>query len=133
MSKRKLVKVNALAYAHLVKALEDGDHTVAALAEITGLQPLTVYHYCRELHRVKAAHIAEYAPDSRGFHTAKVYKLGWGKDAKLTQRLSPAERTAASRAKRKEREHLAVMAGRGQYVKSRNGLMRFEPLEARNG
>jgi hypothetical protein len=125
--KRKLVKVNALAYANLVKALEDGDHTVRDLAEITGLQELTVYHYCRELHRVKAVHIAHYAEDARGYRTATVYKLGQGKDAKRP-RFSDKERTARYRAKLKAQELVMVMGGQGQYVKSANGLMRFETL-----
>lgn len=126
--KRQLVKVNALAYAHLIKALVDGAHTVNELADICGLKPLTVYHYCRELHRVKAVHISDYAPDARGYYTAKVYMLGEGKDAKKTRNASTAVRMQRSRARKKERERLSVMAGTGQYVKSRNGLMRYEKL-----
>lgn len=125
--KRKLVKVNALAYAHLVKALQEGDHRVRDLAEITGLAELTVYWYCRELHRVKAVHIAHYAEDARGYRTATVYKLGEGKDAKKV-RFSDKERTARYRAKLKAQELVMVMGGQGQYVKSANGLMRFETL-----
>ena len=125
--KRKLVKVNALAYAHLIKALQEGDHTVRDLADITGLQELTVYHYCRELHRVKAAHIATFAEDARGYRTATVYKLGEGQDAKR-KRFSAKERTARYRSKIKEQELVRVMGGKGQFVKSRNGLMRFESL-----
>jgi hypothetical protein len=127
MTQKKLVKVNALAYAHLIKALQEGDHTVRELSEITGLAELTVYWYCRELHRVKAVHIATFAEDARGYRTATVYKMGPGKDAKRV-RYSQAERTARYRDKIKARELVMVMGGQGQYVKSANGGLRFETL-----
>lgn len=127
--KRNVVKVNAMAYAHLVKALFTGDHNCDELAEITGLHKLTVYQYCRELHKVKAVHICRRDPDRLGRHTVKVYKLGEAKDAPRV-RMTGAERQAATRARAKAKELTMVMGGSAKYVQAANGRLRFERVAA---
>ena len=93
-----MIKVNATAYAWLIKALRRGDMTLAELAEETGLHYLTVALYTRALHKVGAIHIADWAPDPLGRMALKVYKLGPGRDAKR-RALSPAERSQRRRDK----------------------------------
>ncbi len=127
--KRNVVKVNAIAYSHMIKALFTGDHTCDELAEITGLHVLTVYQYCRALHAAKAIHICRRDPDKLGRHIIKIYKLGEAKDAPPV-RMSGRERQAATRARAKARELAAVMGGGAQYVQAANGRLRFERLAA---
>ena len=69
------------------------------LAEETGLHYVTVRDYCKELHKVRAVHIARFEPDAHGRHTIKVYKLGSGHDARRI-RMTGAQRQARSRLKR---------------------------------
>ena len=127
--RRNTIKVNAMAYSHLIKALFTGDHTCEELAEITGLHKLTIYQYCRELHKAKAAYICRREPDKLGRHTVKVYKLGEAKDAPRV-RMTGAERQAATRARTKAKELTLVMGGTAQYVQAANGRLRFERLAA---
>ncbi len=95
---RRIIKVNALTQAHLIKLLLDGDRTCQELAEETGLHYVTVLQYTRELHRAGAAHIHQYEKDSRGRCMIKVYKLGKGKDAKR-EKMTSAERQARVRSR----------------------------------
>ena len=126
---RKVIKVGAISYAHLIKELATGDMTCAELAEATGLHKLTVYQYCRELHAVGAVHIARYEADMRGRHNIKVYKLGEKRDAQRV-RIPAKARQAQSRARKESAKLALVMAGKAQYVSSANGRKRFEMLEA---
>ncbi len=127
--RRNTIKVNAMAYSHLIKALFTGDHTCEELAQITGLHRLTIYQYCRELHKVRAVHICRREPDLLGRHNVKIYKLGEAKDAPRV-RMTGAERQAATRARAKAKELSAVMGGKAQYVQAANGRLRFERLAA---
>ena len=98
---KPVIKVNAMSQAHLVKLLwENETMSCAALAEESGLAYVTVLQYTRELHRVGAAHISVYLPDTRGHDMVKVYKLGPGIDAKRFA-LTNAEVKRASRARKK--------------------------------
>lgn len=123
-----LMKINAYSQAQLVSNLLDGDLTCAELAEVTGLHYVTVLEYCRELHRARAARIVRWEPDSRGYATVKVYKLGRGMDAPRPK-LTPAQRQARHRERVKAMQAAAVTAGRGQWVQSANGRLRFERIE----
>lgn len=87
----KIIKVNAIAYANLVKLMLEGVYTMQELAEQTGLHYVTVCQYTRELHRVGAAHICAWQPDSRDRDSIKIYKIGASKD-KARRRLSAKER-----------------------------------------
>lgn len=96
---RKVIKINAMSYAILVKLLFEGTRSCAELAEATGLHVLTVYQYTRELHKVGACHIALWEKDPRGRDCTRIYMLGAGRDAKR-RKVSGAERQARWRAKR---------------------------------
>ena len=98
---KRMIKINAIMQAQLIKLLLEGTYTCAELAEMTGLHYVTVLQYTRELHRVGAAHIAEWEKDWRGRDLSKIYKLGVGKD-KPRQRKTQAERQIAYRAKKKQ-------------------------------
>jgi hypothetical protein len=121
----KQVKVNAMAYGHLVRLLIDGDRTCEELAEETGLHIVTVLQYTREMHKAGAIHIARYEPDALGRHNTKVYKLGIGKDAPRV-RLTSAEKMARLRDKTKARQLLQVMAGKAAFSQQANGRVKFE-------
>ena len=125
--KRKQVKIGALTYARLIKAMIPGDLTCQELADETGLHLLTVYQYTRELHAAGAAHIARYDTDCRGRSIIKVFKLGEGRDAKR-QPMSKAERQQRVRDRVNTQRHLAVAAGRGRFVAAANGRLRFEEV-----
>jgi hypothetical protein len=96
---RKIIKINAISQAHLIKAMLDGTLTCKELAEETGLHYVTVLQYARELHAVGAAHICFWEKDILGRDSIKVYKIGKGKDAKR-EKMTGAERQARSRSKR---------------------------------
>lgn len=106
---RKIVKINALSQAQLIKAMLDGTLTCQELAEETGLHYVTVLQYTRELHAAGAAHICCWEKDSRNRDSIKVYKIGEGKDAER-QSMTPAQRQARSRAKRFNLEMIQRMA-----------------------
>lgn len=87
----RVIKVNALAYAHMIRLLLDGLYTLQEIAEQTGLHYVTVCQYTRELHRVGAAHICSWQTDRRDRDALKIYKIGLGSDAKR-RKLSAKER-----------------------------------------
>jgi predicted ArsR family transcriptional regulator len=120
-----MIKVNAMCQAQLVKLLLEGTHTCYELAQATGLHYVTVLHYCRELHKAGAAHIAMWEKDSRGRDLLKVYKLGAGKDAKR-RRMTSAERQRKYREKKKHAEMLQVTTGNGEYEARANGRIAFK-------
>ena len=82
---RKYIRVNALAQAHLVRLLLEGDVTCHDLAEEAGLHYATVLQYVlqyvRALRKVGVVHVTGWLPDSLGRHTTMVLRLGKGKDA----------------------------------------------------
>jgi len=98
---KRMIKINAITQAHLIKLLLEGTYTCQELADETGLHYVTVLQYTRELHRAGAAHIAEWEKDPRGRDLAKIYKLGEGND-KRRHRKSDAEKQVAYRAKKKQ-------------------------------
>ncbi len=97
---KRIVKINALTQANLIRLMFDGDRTCEELADETGLHYVTVLHYTRELHRAGAAYIARWEKDTRGRDSRKVYRIGIGKDAKR-QALTGADRQARVRARKK--------------------------------
>ena len=106
---RKIVKINALSQAQLIKAMLDGTLTCQELAEETGLHYVTVLQYTRELYAAGAAHICYWEKDARGRDAIKIYKIGEGKDAKR-ERMSRAERAARYRLKKRSIEMNQRMA-----------------------
>ena len=127
MRGRKIVKVNALSFAQLVKFMREGVHSCEELADLTGLHYLTVLQYSRELHLAGEAHISSWVKDSRGRDAIKVYQLGPGADAPR-HRKTAVERSAAYR-KRKAQERVnAVLGGRGGFTAQSNGRVRYDVL-----
>lgn len=105
---KRIIKINAITQAHLIKLLLEGTYTCQELAEETGLHYVTVLQYTRELHRAKAAFICAWEKDARGRDLSKIYKIGVGKDVKR-QKLTQNERQTRYRAKRKAVELLRRM------------------------
>lgn len=106
---RRIVKVNAISQAHLIKLMIEGVYTIRELAEETGLHYVTVTQYTRELHRAKAAHIVRWDKDSRGRDAIRIYKIGPGRDVKRSS-MTSSERQAISRARRKMARMLGVLS-----------------------
>lgn len=106
---KKIIKINAICQAQLIKLLFDGVYTCHELAEQTGLHYVTVLHYTRELHAAGAAYICAWEKDGRGRDVIKIYKIGEGRDAKR-KKMTPAERQAKSRANRFNLEMMHRMA-----------------------
>jgi hypothetical protein len=104
--RRRLIKINAILQAQLIKLLLEDEYSCEELAQETGLNYITVLQYTRELHRAGAAHIVRYEKDRLGRDSIKVYKLGAGKDAKRA-RLSPAQRQQRQR----DRKKMATLLG----------------------
>ncbi len=107
---KRIVKMGAISYAHLMRLMLDGVYTCQELADETGLHYVTVLQYTRELHRVGAAHICAWEPDTLGRDARKIYKLGQGRD-KPRSKQTTAVRQARYRAKKKARETIHMFAG----------------------
>lgn len=107
--RKKIIKINAICQAQLIKLLLDGVYTCHELADQTGLHYVTVLQYTRELHAAGAVHICAWEKDGRGRDVIKIYKIGEGRDAKR-KKMTPAERQAKSRANRFNLEMMHRMA-----------------------
>lgn len=77
-----MIRINALSFAKLVKAIIEDDLTVQQLVDDTGLHYVTVQRYMRALHREGVIHICGWEKDSRGRDAIRVYRFGPGRDAK---------------------------------------------------
>lgn len=93
---KKIIKINAICQAQLIKLMLDGVYTCHELAEQTGLHYVTVLQYARELHAAGAAYICAWEKDSRGRDAIKVYKIGEHRDAQR-KKMTAAQRQAKSR------------------------------------
>lgn len=78
---KKVIRVNAIAIAEMLKAAQEGIYTSWELVDISGLSINTVRGYMNVLHKAGVVHVCDWEEDSRGIRTRKVYKLGKGKDA----------------------------------------------------
>jgi predicted ArsR family transcriptional regulator len=106
---KKIIKINSISQAQLIKLMLDGVYTCHELAEQTGLHYVTVLQYARELHAAGAAHICAWEKDSRGRDAIKIYKIGENRDAKR-KKMTSAERQAKSRERRFNLEMMHRMA-----------------------
>jgi hypothetical protein len=106
---KRFVKINAFTQGVLIHHMLEGVYTCVELAELTGLHYVTVLQYTRELHRAKAAYICAWDKDPLGRDVIKIYKIGIGKDAKR-EKMTPAERQAKHRSKKKNLEMIRRMA-----------------------
>ena len=105
---KRMIKINAILQAKLIKLLLEGTYTCQELANETGLHYVTVLQYTRELHLAGAAHIAAWEKDPRGRDLSKIYKLGEGTD-KRRQKKTQAERQVAYRAKKKQMKIMELL------------------------
>lgn len=96
---KKIIKINAISQAQLIKLMLDGVYTCHELAEQTGLHYVTVLQYARELHAAGAAYICAWEKDTRGRDAIKIYKIGEQRDAQR-KKMSAAQRQARSREKK---------------------------------
>lgn len=124
---KRQIKVNAMAFAQLVKLLLEGTYTCTELAQMTGLHYVTVLHYTREMHRAGAVHIAAWEKDNRGRDLAKIYKLGEGNDKKR-QRKTQAERQIAYRAKKKQIKFMELLKCSAPHAEPTPALLKSEPV-----
>lgn len=106
---KKIGRINAFTQGVLIHNMLEGNYNCIELAEMTGLHYVTVLNYTRELHRAKAAYICGWDKDSLGRDVIKIYKIGIGRDAKR-EKLTPAERQAKHRSKKKNLEMIRRMA-----------------------
>jgi predicted ArsR family transcriptional regulator len=93
-------RVNALAFAIMVRALYDGPKTLHQLSEITGLHLWTVRHYVKAMQRQEVAHITGWTKDSMGRDTTAHYALGMGVDMPREAKTG-AQKQKALRARRR--------------------------------
>ena len=107
---RKIIKVNALMMAQLMKHLMEGDYTCKELAAETGLHYVTVLHYTRELYRAGVLHIAKWERCAYGKDQVKIYKFGSKPDA-TRQRLTDVEKSKRYREKKRQMALLHRLAG----------------------
>lgn len=80
--RKKVIRLNAITNAQLIKYLLEGIYTNQELSEITGLCVRTIRTYVSAMHKAGALHISSWKKDSIGHYSMCVYKIGEGKDAK---------------------------------------------------
>lgn len=107
---KRVIKLNSILQAQLIKLLLEGVYTCQELAEETGLHYVTVLQYTRELHRAGAAYIDHWEKDSRDRDSLKVYKVGVGKDARRSK-LTSAQRQERVRKRKKMANLLGLTSG----------------------
>jgi len=110
MIRSKKVRLNATLNAKMIKMLLYGEATVQELSDETGLGPETISRYCRELHKIKAAHIVGWGKSTRGADTTAIWKLGRGVDVPRAVKPST-ERSKAWRQRQKQLQIIQRMAG----------------------
>ena len=123
---KRMIKINAILQAQLIKLLLEGTYTCQELANMTGLHYVTVLQYTRELHRAGAAHISGWEKDQRGRDLSKIYKLGVGKD-KPRHKFTQAERQIAYRAKKKQMKLMEMLCS-APLVEPTPAPLKHEPL-----
>ena len=72
------IRVNALSFAILVRAMYDGPKSLHQLAEITGLHLWTCRHYVKALQKQEMAYITRWDKDTMGRDATPYYTLGMG-------------------------------------------------------
>ena len=111
MTRRVVVKINAMSYAKLVAALIQCPATVQELADETGLHHLTVSIHVRALYKEGVVRIGGWDHDSMGRQQIKVWAWGKGEDAPKRAPQTNAQINRRTRARRKQREMVRLMAG----------------------
>jgi hypothetical protein len=96
---------NTTAYAAVVESLVRGGGTVPELSEISGLALNTTRKFIRALRSRELVRVILWKRDAWGRHTIAVW--GWGSavyDAKRPPRMTPTERSARCRMKKREKD-----------------------------
>lgn len=101
---KRIIKINAITQAHLIRLLMEGEHTCHDLAKITGLHYVTVLHYTRELYRARALHICAWRDRER------IYKIGDELDVKR-KTLTPAQRQRHYRERKQIKQQTSFLYG----------------------
>lgn len=104
------VRINALSFALMIKALQQSPHALHELADETGLTPRTLKSYVLALEKVGAIHVCGWEKDRRGSVHMPIYSIGSGKPA-AKRILTQAERSARHRAKKQAMKTNALFAG----------------------
>lgn len=114
--KKKVIRVNAIAIAEMLKAAQEGIYTSWELVEMTGLSINTVRGYMNVFHKAGVVHVCDWEEDTRGNRTRKVYKLGAGKDVKKPK-------MSQSEVNRRYREKTKAL----KLMKALNATKTFQP------
>lgn len=101
---KKMAKINPQRFAHLMYLLQRGTFSRVELAERTGLHPLTVGDYLRDLHKQGVVYVRQWDQDAQGRHTIARYTLGMSNDVAKPAAQSRFEIYQRYRARRKARE-----------------------------
>ena len=109
--RKNAVRVNAIAVAQIIAALNTSAYTAYDLEEISGLSIQTVRHYLKALYKAKAIHIADWTEDGRGNRTTRAFMIGNFSDAKKPQPITAKEACAKYRAKMKQLKLVQQMTG----------------------
>lgn len=121
------MKLNATFTALLIRELVDGPYTYADLGEHTGLHYCTVRDLVKALRERNLVRVAEWHTDARGRHSLAAFVFdASGKPDAVKPKFTQYQRLQRRRDKVKRMKEAAVMAGRGQWVQSANGKLRFE-------
>lgn len=78
---KRQVKLGAMSFAKVLRALTDGPSSAQELQEATGLSLETLHNLMRALRKEKLAHIGSWEKDALGRDTIRIYRLGPGQDA----------------------------------------------------
>lgn len=106
-----MVRVSAMTLARFVRMLLDGPQTAREIAAETGLHPVTVARYLREMRRVHAVGICAWEKDSRGRDAIRVYELGRTKRDAPRTRKTEAQVRADYKARLREKRLHRMLAG----------------------
>lgn len=107
------VRISHLSSALLMATLYSGAHTLAELAEESGLHPITVGQYVRALRKQGICYIAGWSEDTRGRLTRAEYRFGAKPDVARPPARSTAQR---SREQRQRRNHMRVLHAQAGVV-----------------
>lgn len=108
------IKVNAMSYAKLVRALYTNPMTKGGLAEVTGLHIWTVRGYVDALHKEEVIHIVGWEKDGMGRDVTAIYGWGIGVDVKRAAKTGAQkarERRARAKAEKLAAERATVRVG----------------------
>lgn len=95
-----MIKINQESYCIIIKMLLEGDQTLDAMQESTGLHRVTLQSFTRCLRKHKIIYVCDWEPDCRGRDAFAVFRLGSKKDVKKYKQ-SGAERTKRYRERQK--------------------------------